>query len=99
METKIFKIVTTVSMVFTLTAAILSVIGITITGVYPGIFVLLLISLIPIASKFYAKQISSKSISFQRSYFTTLTIINLLLILVVLWMTFVIVHDRVFLDC
>ena len=65
----------------------------------PGIIVLLLLALIPIASKFYAKKITRRSNDFQRNYYTTLTIINLLLILVVLWMTLVIVHDRVLHDC
>ena len=96
METKSFSVVTTISMVLILTVAALSIIGVTITGLYPGIIVLLLVALIPIASKFYAKKIISKSNDFQRKYYTTLTIINLLSILVVLWMTFVILVDRVF---
>ncbi|MNY54266.1 hypothetical protein D3C86_1901160 [compost metagenome] len=87
------------SMVLTLTVAVLSIIGVAITGFYPGIIVLLLVALIPIASKFYAKRIISKSDAFQRNYYITLTIINLLSIKVVLWMTFVIVHDRVLQDC
>lgn len=99
METKTFRVVTSISMVLSLTAAILSIIGIAITGFYPGIIALSLVALIPIASKFYAKKIISKSDAFQRKYHTTLTIINLLSILVVLWMTFVIVHDRVLNDC
>jgi len=99
METKTFSVVTSISMALTLTAAALSIIGITITGLYPGIIVLFLVALIPIASKFYAKKIISKSYDSQKNYYTTLTIINLLLILVVLWMTFVIVHDRVLNDC
>jgi hypothetical protein len=99
METKTFSVVTSISMVLALTAAVLSIIGIAITGLYPGIIVLSLVALIPIASKFYAKKIISKFNDFQRKYFTTLTIINLLSILVVLWMTFVIVHDRVLQDC
>lgn len=86
-------------MILALAAAILSIIGIAITGLYPGIIVLLIVALIPIASKFYAKKITGKSNDFQRNYYTTLTFINLLLILVVLWMTFVIVHDRVLHDC
>ena len=92
---KTFSVVTSISMVLTLTAAALSIIGISITGLYPGIIVLCFVALVPIGSKFYAKKISSKSTNFQRNYFTTLSIINLLTILVVLWMTFVIVHDRV----
>src|SRR5664279_1620469 len=99
METKTFSVVTSISMVLALTVAVLSIIGVAITGLYPGIIVLLLVALIPIASKFYAKKIISKSNDFQRNYYTTLTIINLLSILVVLWMTFVIVHDRVLHDC
>ena len=99
METKTFGVVTSISMVLALTVAVLSIIGIAITGLYPGIIVLLLMALIPIASKFYAKKITRKSNVFQRNYYTTLTIINLLSILVVLWMTFVIVHDRVLNDC
>jgi hypothetical protein len=96
METKTFRVVTAISMVLTLTIATLSIIGIGITGLYPGIIVLVLLALIPIASKFYSKKIISKPDNFQRSYFTKFTIINLLSILVVLWMTFVILVDRVF---
>ena len=69
------------SMVLTLAAAVLSIIVIAVTGLYPGIIVLLLAALIPIASKFYAKKFISKSNDFQRKYYTTLTIINSLLIL------------------
>jgi len=82
-------------MVLILTVAALSIIGVVITGLYPGMIVLCLVALIPIASKFYVKKISSKPNDFQRNYYITLTIINLLAILVVLWMTFVILVDRV----
>ena len=99
MATKTFSVVTSISLVLALTVAVLSIVGVTITGFYPGIFVLLSVALIPIASKFYAKKIIGKSNDFQRNYYRTLTIINLLTILVVLWMTFVIVHDRVLRDC
>lgn len=37
------------------TVAVLSIIGVAITGLYPGIIVLLFVVMIPIASKFYAK--------------------------------------------
>lgn len=99
MQTKTFSVVTTISLFLTLTASILSLMGIAITGLYPGIIVLIFIALIPIASKFYAKKIYDKSNDFQKSYYRILTIINLLLILVVFWMAFVIVHDRVLHDC
>jgi hypothetical protein len=96
MQTKTFRVVTSISMILALSVAVLSIIGVTITGLYPGIIVLLAVALIPIASKFYAKRIVSKSNDFQQNYFTTLTIVNVLSILIVLWMTFVIVIDRVF---
>jgi hypothetical protein len=85
----IFRIVTLTAMILTVTAAVAGVIGIAVTGFYPGIIVLLLLTLIPIASRFFAK---SKS----NVYCIILTIINLLTILVVVWMTFVILVDRVF---
>ena len=99
MQTKTFRVVTAMSMALTLTVAVLSIIGLAVTGFYPGIVVLCIVALIPIASRLYSKKIMDKSNAFQRNYFTTLTIINLLSILVVLWMTFVIVHDRVLGDC
>jgi hypothetical protein len=99
MVPKTFSVVSSISMVLTLTVSVLSIIGVAITGFYPGIIVLLLVALIPIASRFYAKKIISKSDNFHKNYYTIVTIINLLSILVVLWMTFVIVHDRVLHDC
>lgn len=99
METKTFSVVSSMSMVLTLTVAVLSLIRVAITGLYFGIIVLLLVAPIPIASRLYAKKIIAKSTDFQRNYFKVLTIINPLSILVVLWMTFVIVHDRVLQDC
>ena len=99
MESKTFRVVTSISLVLTITAAVLSIIGIAITGVYPGIIVLSFLALIPITSKFYAKKIISRSNNFKINYYASLTVVNLLSILVVLWMTFVIVHDRVLNDC
>ena len=99
METKTFKIITTIAMVFTLTTATLSIMGSVITGFYPAIIVFALLAIIPIASKAYAKKVSSKPNSSPKNYFTALTIFNSLIILVVLWMTFVIIHDRVLGDC
>ena len=97
MRTKTFNFVTTFSMVLTITVALLSLIGIFITGIYPGIMVLFVLTLIPISSKVYAnKMIVNQSNSFQHKYFTIITVVNLVLILVVLWMTFVILIDHVF---
>lgn len=92
-------VVTSISIVFTLGAAILSIAGIAITGFYPAIIVLWILALLSMGSRYYAKKIITRSNNFQRKYFRTFTIFNLLLILVVLWMIFVIVHDRVLHDC
>jgi len=82
-------------MILNLIALILGCIGIVATGFYPGIIVLLLLALIPIASKIYAKIIISKSVSFRKNIYTTLIVINLLSIPIALWMTFVIMIDRI----
>jgi hypothetical protein len=83
-------------MIVTFTVAAASLLAVAITGFYPGMMVLLVLTLIPIASDSYAKKMSAKSGVFQRNYYITFSIINLLTILVVLWMTFVILVDRVF---
>lgn len=93
---KIFRVVTLTAMLLTIATAVTSVTGSVITGFYPGIVVLLVLTLIPIASIYYAKRIGGNAIGFQRNYYITLTIINLLAMLVVLGMTFVILGDRVF---
>lgn len=82
-----------------LTAALLSVIGIIKTGFYPGIIVLFVLAMIAIASKRYANRIKNSQENLQPKFITLLTIVNLFLMLVVLWMAFVIVHDRVLGDC
>jgi ABC-type microcin C transport system permease subunit YejE len=93
---KTFRIAILISMILTIAVAAASIIGVAITGFYPGIIVLLILPLIPIASNFYAKKIINKPNAFQRKYYITLSILNLLTILVVVWMTFVILVDRVF---
>ncbi len=93
---KAFRIVTLLSMIITLTVAVASLMGLAITGFYPGMVVLVFLTLIPVVSVFYAKKISGKSNDFQRSFYKTATFINLLTIGVVVWMTFVILVDRVF---
>lgn len=96
METKTFRIVSSTSLALTIAAAVLSIIGIAITGFYTGIIVLVLIAMIPVLSRYFAKGITQRTNNFQRRYFTTFTIINVLSILVVIWMSFVILVDRVF---
>ena len=53
---KTFSIVSLISMALTLTVAVLGLIGIAFTGFYPGIIVLCLMVMVPIASKWYAKK-------------------------------------------
>ena len=69
MESKTFTVVTSISMALALTVAVLSIIGIPITGVYPGMLVLLLLTLIPIASRFYAKKIMGNLTGHRRNIF------------------------------
>jgi hypothetical protein len=78
MRTKAFGVVTSISMVLAITVAVLSVIVLRSLVSTRGFIVLLLVALIPIASKFYAKKVTGKSNVFQRNYYTTFTIINLL---------------------
>ena len=96
MESRTFSVVSSLAMSLSLIVAALSIIAVPITGFYPGIIVLFLLALIPIASKFYAKKISNKSADVQKKQITALTIINLLTILTLIWMAFVILIDRVF---
>ncbi len=96
---KSFNVVTTISMVLTLLAAALSVASLIIYGFYPALFALWLLPLIPIASRRYAKKINSRSKDATKHSFVALTLLNVLIILVELWMAFVIVHDRVLGDC
>jgi hypothetical protein len=93
---KIRKVVTLISMILTFMAAAVSIAGVGITGFYPGIIVFLLLTLIPITSIIYTKKIVIRSNTIQRNYFMIMIVTNLLTILVVLWMTFVILVDRVF---
>lgn len=96
MVLKSLNMITSISLVLTIVVTVLSFIGIVITGFYPGMMVLLLITLIPIGSKYYIHKIHVKQNDLQSNYFTTIIIANLLSILAVLWMTFVIMIDRVF---
>ena len=96
MEAKTFNVVTLIAMALTITVAVLSIVGTAITGFYPGIVVLFIVALIPICSRAYIKNQISQSSDFERPKYTPFTIINLLSILVVMWMTFVILVDRVF---
>ena len=99
MEPKIVRVVCFLAMVLNLTALVCCLIGLSVTGFYPGIVVILLLALIPIVSKFWAKKMIGKSGAFQRNFYKTVVIVNLFSILVVLWMTFVITIDRIIPNC
>ncbi len=88
---KVFKVVAGITISVTLTAAILSIIGVVITGFYPGIMVFIFLALISIAFLFFAK----KNVTQTRAFYVILSILNLLVVLIVIWMTFVIMIDRV----
>lgn len=76
--------ITNISMPLTLTAALLSIIGIIKTGFYPGIIVLSVLAMIAIASKRYANRIKNSQENLQPKFITLLIIVNLFLMLVVL---------------
>jgi len=92
---KAFGLVTAIAMVVTLAALALGLFGVFLTGLYPAFWILLFIAIIPVVSKLYAKKHTGKS----KNVFTTIMIINLVLIPVVLWMSFVILIDRVIPNC
>lgn len=96
METKTFKIITLISGLITITAAVLAIIGITVTGLYPAIFVLILLPMIPAGSRFYVKWTSNKLKGIEWNFNVALIIANLFTILIAIWMSFVILVDRVF---
>ena len=99
MATKSFNSITTLSVIITFMAVVLGFIGVVISEMYPGFIILFLMMLITIGSKFYAKKNSNKPNNYQGNYYTFLTILNGLIIVVTLWMTFVITHDRILQDC
>jgi hypothetical protein len=89
------RIIILTSFIITLSVAALTLIVFPVTGFYPGMVVLISLTLIPIASFFYARRINTRSDVFQGNIYATLSIVNLLVIFVVLWMSFVITIDRV----
>jgi hypothetical protein len=93
MNAKTFAIINSVSIAITLTVAGISIAAIGFTGFYPAIIVLCCIALVPVASMIFSRRMSSESNR------TLIAVLNVICILVVLWMTFVIVHDRVLQDC
>lgn len=99
MKTNTFRVVTSISTVLALTAAVFSLVGIPLTGLYPGIIVLWMVALTALFTKLSASKIGDRTPRYQRNYYRIFTVINFLLILVTLWMAFVILHDRVLQDC
>ena len=89
---KTFRIVTSISMVFNLTAAILALISFAFVGFYPAIIGLCVMAAIPVTSRIYAK--SRKGSTDRKTHFM-LVFINLFSMLIVLWMSFVNLIDNV----
>lgn len=95
MKTKTFSTVSSVALVLTLAVATFSVAGIVVTGLYPGMIVLWLLALIPVGSRLYAGKKNRESGGLRGNQYTLLAAANLLSVFIVLWMTFVIMIDRV----
>lgn len=95
MEPKAFRIISFLAIVLSFSAAIFCLLGLVITGFYPGIPVLLFLLLIPLVTGIYRKRMVYKSRTVRRKVYRTLTLINLLLIPIVLWITFVITIDHI----
>lgn len=97
MSYRTFRLISLVALIVVVAAAVASLAGIYVTGLYPGIFVLCLLTFIPLGSRSFTENKSdgsSKGIGL-----TLLGLLNILVILVVCWMSFVIIHDRVLKDC
>lgn len=87
----VFQRVNSTALFLTLAAALFSLVGIVKTGFYPAIIVLCLLPAIPFVSRNYVGRTGKAT--------GALSLLNGLVILVILWMSFVIVHDRVLGDC
>lgn len=92
---KIFRMITSIARVFSLLAFALGVVGAIMTGLYPGFLVLIGLAIIPLASRSYVKQKIEMNDRATNDNHWLLTALNFLVILVVIWMSFVILIDRV----
>lgn len=96
---KTFTLVSFVSLVLAVLAATLSLVGTIITGLYPAIGVFCVLVLVPVVSRAYIKKRITSTGSVKKVRISMLTVLNALTILIICWMSFVIVHDRVLGDC
>lgn len=92
MGTKTFRIVTSISMVFNLTAAIACLICIFMVGFFPAIIGLSVMASAPFLSRLYVKR---KYPNISRRVYTILIIGNLLSMFLALWASFVNSIDNV----
>ncbi|MFY8109015.1 MAG: hypothetical protein ACOVO9_08485 [Bacteroidia bacterium] len=76
-------------------AALLSLGAIWYTGLYPGLFVFQGLALL---SYFVNKKFTENTVE-PRRFKVPIIGLNFLLFLVILWMSFVIIHDRILGDC
>ncbi len=99
MPAKTFTAVTLTGSVLAPLAAAVAIIGAIKTGFYPGFIILLVTAMIPLASRLYAKRNSGHPDNVHHNRYPMLTILNVIAIFIMLWMTFVITHDRILQDC
>lgn len=92
MGTKTFRIVTSIAMIFNLTAVIACLVCIFIVGFFPAIIGLSVMAFVPFLSRLYVKR---KYPNISRSVYTILIIGNLLSMFLVLWASFVNAIDNV----
>lgn len=97
MNIKTFRFISTVSLVLVLAAALTSLAGIFYTGLYPAVFVFCMMIFIPLGSRYYVQQSSGSSP--ETKGLLLLGLLNILVILVVFWLSLVVIHDRVLQDC
>lgn len=95
MKPKAFGVVTFIAMILAFVALIIGVFGVIFSGFYPAVIVLLLLVFIPVCSRIYPKKVVSNPSGFQPGIYRALTFLNLIIILTVVWMSFVILIDRV----
>lgn len=92
---KAFNVVTYIAKVFSLLALALGIVAAVMTGLYPGFLVLIGLAIMPLASRSYVKQKSEMNAEGNNQPHWLLTGLNFLVVLAVIWMSFVILIDRV----
>lgn len=92
---KAFNVITSIARVFSLLALALGIVAAVMTGLYPGFLVLIGLAIMPLASRSYVKQKIEMNAEGNKEPHWLLAGLNFLVILAVIWMSFVILIDRV----